>query len=192
MEILGLLDKLESNVTTSGRIPATRKVLLDMDKVLDMIDQIRIAVPKDVQEAEEILMKRESVVNQALMESRRIKSDAENESRHRLEQSELVKEAHRMAEETLSDAKRRADLLLQDAQRKAHQTTQDAQGFAEGRIQESSHYAQDVLLRLEQQLSSLLNSVRRGLDTLDVVQKGETKATQTAGEHREKREKVEA
>lgn len=173
MEILNLLDKMETLATTSGRIPATKKVILDMDRLLELVDQVRLAVPKDVQEADEILMKRESVVNSALMEARRIRADAESESRNRVEESSLVKEANHRAEELLADAKRRADLLAQDTQRKAHQITLEAQQYADGRIGEATHYAQEVLLKLEQQLSALLNSVRRGLDALDTTKEPE-------------------
>lgn len=167
MEILAMLDKLESLVTTSGRIPATRKAVVDADKLLDLVDQIRLAVPKGIQDAEEILMKRESLVNHAVQEARRIKSEAEHESRAKVDDNMVVKEAGRKAEEVMAEARRKADLMLQDSQRKAHQITHDAQQFADSRVNEASHYAQEVLLKLEQQLSSLLNSIRRGLDTLD-------------------------
>ncbi|MSQ11525.1 MAG: hypothetical protein EXR48_02330 [Dehalococcoidia bacterium] len=171
MEVLNLLDKLESIVTTSGRIPATKKAIVDIDRLLDVVDQIRLALPQGIQEADEILMKRESVVNHAVLEARRIKSEAENELRGRLTESNLVKEATQKAEEVLADAKRRADMLLQDSQRKAHQLTQEAEGFAEARTDEANHYTQETLLKLEQQLSSLLNSIRRGLDALDTPAK---------------------
>lgn len=167
MEILALLDKLETLVTTSGRIPATKKAVVDSDKLLDLVDQIRLAVPKGIQDADEILMKRESVVNHAVQEARRIKAEAEHDSRTRVEESTLVKESNKRAEEILAEAKRRSDMLLQDTQRKTYQMTQEAQQFADGRVSEASHYAQEVLLKLEQQLSALLNSIRRGLDTLD-------------------------
>jgi vacuolar-type H+-ATPase subunit H len=169
MEILNLLDKLESMVTTSGRIPATKKAMVDMDRLLDLVDQIRLALPKEVQEAEEILMKRESVLNTALLEARRIKADADNQSRSRVDESTVVKEANQRAEDVLADAKRKSDLMLQDAQRKALQIAQDAEAFSHQRVGEASQYAQDVLLRLEQQLSTVLNSIRRGLDTLDTA-----------------------
>ncbi|MSP78574.1 MAG: hypothetical protein EXR67_03330 [Dehalococcoidia bacterium] len=167
MEILALLDKLESTVQSSGKIPATKKVVIDGDRLLDLIDQIRLAIPKSVQEADEILMKRESVVNQALLEARRMKSEADVESRKRIDTNEVVKEANKKAEEIVSEAKRRGDMMVQDAQRKAHQITGEAEQFADGRIQEASHYAQETLLSMEKQLSTTLNTIRRGLDSLE-------------------------
>ncbi|MBI4233350.1 MAG: hypothetical protein HY686_02820 [Chloroflexi bacterium] len=170
MEILSLIDKLEGLVTSSARVPATRKVLIDADRVLDMVDQLRLAVPKDVQEAQEVLAKREGVINQALLEARRIKNSADEESRSRVDQSEIMRGANSKADEVLSETKKRADAMIQDAQRKAHNIMQEAQGFSDTRYNEANHYAQETLYKLEQELSNLLNGVRRGLDLLGAEQ----------------------
>ena len=74
MEILNHVDRLESLATSAGRVPKTRKVLMDLDKVLELVDQIRLDIPKDIQEAEEVLEKREALINQSLMDARRIKA----------------------------------------------------------------------------------------------------------------------
>ena len=170
MEILNHVDRLESLATSAGRVPKTRKVLMDLDKVLELVDQMRLGIPKDIQEAEEVLEKREALINQSLMDARRIKGSAEEESRNKVDESEISTAARQQAEEVLADAKQRSDALLQDAQRKAHQTMQEAQGFGEGRVTEANTYAHETLRDLEQHLSAVLNSVRRGLDSLEQLQ----------------------
>jgi len=167
MEILSLIDRLETTVSSSVRVPGTRKVVLDADKMLEMVDELRLSVPKDLQEAHELMAMRETVINQALLDARRIKASAEEESRKQVDETEIVSQANEKAEELMSDAKRRADALLQDSQRQAHQMAQEAQSFQETRVKESNQYSYEVLARLEQQLSSVLNSVRLGLDSLE-------------------------
>lgn len=167
MEILSLIDRLETLITTSPRLPATKKVILDTERVLELVDHLRLAVPRDVQEAQDILARREGVINAALLEARKIKADAERESQARLEQSEIMKQANAKAEEVIADAKHRADMLVADAQRKAQRILADAQATAEQRVSEANRYAQEVLYRLEESLSGALNSVRRGLDALE-------------------------
>ncbi|MFA4844863.1 MAG: hypothetical protein WC632_07970 [Candidatus Margulisiibacteriota bacterium] len=44
MEILGLIDTLESMILDSTRVPFTKKLLVDEEKVLKLIDKIRIVV----------------------------------------------------------------------------------------------------------------------------------------------------
>jgi cell division septum initiation protein DivIVA len=167
VELLALIDRLETLVTTTPRLPATKKVLLDVDRVLEVVDRLRLAIPRDVQEAQEILARREGVINAALLEARKIKAEAEREGQARLEQSEIVKQAQAKAEEILAEAKGRADMLMADAQRKAQRILAEAQATAEQRVNESTRYAQEVLRRLEESLTGALNAVRRGLDSLE-------------------------
>jgi dsDNA-specific endonuclease/ATPase MutS2 len=155
MEILALLDKLESTVSTSARLPGTHKTLVDARQMLDLVDQLRLSVPKDIRQSQEMLAQREAIVNQALLEARRVKASAQEESRTQVMNSTIVKEAEAKAEETLAEAKRRADALVQDAQRKAHEVMQGAQHFSDDRITDSNNYTKETLFRLEQQLASV-------------------------------------
>jgi vacuolar-type H+-ATPase subunit H len=166
MEILNLIDRLETAVSSSARLPATRKIVLDADRMLELVDQMRLAMPRDMQDVQELMAKREAIINQALLESRRIKSSAETESRKQIDESEIVQKANQLADEIVSEAKRRGDAMLQDSQRQAHQVTQEAQAIQEGTMKDCTQYSFEVLSRLEQQLSSVLNSVRLGLDSI--------------------------
>ena len=173
MEILTLIDKLENYVTASARIPGTHKVVMNIEWLLQTVDQLRVAIPKDVQDSQDMLGQREAIINQSLLDARRIKASAEEESRNQVDESSIVQEAESKAEEILADAKRRADALLQDSQRKAHDAMQEAEHFSDTRVTESNRYATETLFRLEQQLASVLNAVRRGLDTLEEHQRAE-------------------
>ncbi len=46
MDILQLIDRLEELFNESKNIPLTRNVMVDEDRMLDIIDQMRIAIPK--------------------------------------------------------------------------------------------------------------------------------------------------
>ena len=48
MDILQLIDRLEELFNESKTIPLTRNVMVDEDRMLDIIDQMRIAVPEEV------------------------------------------------------------------------------------------------------------------------------------------------
>ena len=167
MEILTLVDKLETALGSSARVPATKKVVVDLGRMMEMVDQMRLAIPKDIQDAQDMLSQRETIINQSLLDARRIKASAADESRIKVNESKIVTDAETKSDELLTDAKRRADALLQDAQRGAHDLTQKAQTFGNSQVRESNRYAQDVLARLETQLSSVLNSIRLGLDSLE-------------------------
>ena len=167
MEVLALLDKLEALINSSG-LRLGKKAMVDSDRVLELVDQIRLALPKTVQEAQDLLVRREGVINTALLEARRIKASSEEEARRMVEQSQVVREAQQKAEEIVANGRKQASTLIQEAERKAHQLMQEADVFAQQRYTESTKYAQQLLLQLEENLSTLLNTVRRGLDAIQV------------------------
>ena len=167
MDLLTLVDKLESMATASGKFPGTRKIMIEQDKLLELVDQMRLGVPRDIVEAEELMARREAIINQSLLDARRIKSSAEEEGRNKVHDSEIVSQAHKKAEQMIVEAQEQADGIVMDAQKKAHRLMQDAQTFADQRFEEANQYAHETLYHLEMHLSTVLNSVRRGLDSLE-------------------------
>jgi len=156
MEILELIDALEELASSSRKLPVAHRSLVDPAKLLELVDQLRIAVPKDVQEAQEILGKREQIINASLLEAKRIKNAAENESRARLDENELVKKAQKRAEEITEEAQRRAQRMLDQSEAEVRRRRADA-----------DQYAQGVLYKLEQQVSDILGTVRKGIELLE-------------------------
>lgn len=167
MDLLNLVDKLESMATASGKFPGTRKIMIEQDKLLELVDQMRLGIPRDIVEAEELMARREAIINQSLLDARRIKSSAEEEGRNKVHDSEIVSQANKRSEDMLAEAQEQADGIVMDAQKKAHRLMQDAQSFADQRFEEANQYAHETLYHLEMHLSTVLNSVRRGLDSLE-------------------------
>ena len=121
---------------------------------------MRVAVPKDIMEAEEVLQRRDDILSQSLVEARRIRATAESEYRSRIDESELVKKAEEEGAR-----------VVEEAQQKAQRILDIADSDAKTRRASSDQYAQDVLYQLEQQVAGILSTVRRGIDALDVQQK---------------------
>jgi len=167
MDIVNTIDRLEALVTTSIKLPVAQRTLLNAKKMQELMDQLRLAVPQDVRAAEEILEKKDEVLNQAEVERRRIKAQAEEEFRARLSQTEVMKEAERKAAE-----------LLAEAERKVSRMTAQADVEARTKKAEADAYTAKALRNLERQLASNLTSIRNGLallsgfDTYEVVATG--------------------
>ncbi len=156
MDIFGIVDQLEEMATAGRKLPLGRKALIDPDKLLELVDQLRVAVPKDVIEARDILSKREQLLTHTLGEARRIRSSAETEFRSRVDDNELTKEA-----------KKQADKALEDAQQKVQRILDMADRDAAARRVAADRYAQEVLYKLEQEVAGTLATVRNGIETLE-------------------------
>jgi F0F1-type ATP synthase membrane subunit b/b' len=145
MDILHLVDRLEELFNKSHAIPLTHNVIVDEDKFLDIIDQMRISVPEEVKKAQEVFTKKDRVMAQAQEEANRTLALARDKADDLIDKEALV-----------SDAKRRADQIVEQARVEAENIKAGA-----------DNYAQESLLNLEHAMEQLLTQVRNGIQLLE-------------------------
>lgn len=145
MDILHLVDRLESLFTQSHLIPLTAFRLVDEDRALELIDQMRISIPEEVKKAKRVHQERDRIVAQAHEEASRLVELAQAEA------GELVQR----------------DVISSAAERRAQTIIERAQREAETIKVESDHYVIGVLSELEEHLMRSLSVVRNGLDKLE-------------------------
>ena len=130
------------------------------EELLDIIDRLRVSVPEDIREARQLIQQRDGVMEEALVQAKKITDAAEEEFRARLRESEIVKAAQASVQKILSEAERKAETVLADAERVARTRKEDA-----------DRYTLEVLRKLNEQLSTFLTSVRKGMEALEVEHK---------------------
>ena len=155
MDIINIMDKLEALVQTSSKVPATRNRLVDSDKMAELLEQLRLAVPQEVRSSQEVLDKKDTIINQAQIDARRTMNEAEEEFRTRLDQNDLVVAARHKAQQMVEEAEWRADKSVEQAETESRNTRVDADA-----------YAVQTLRNLEHELTNVLGAVRKGLDAL--------------------------
>jgi cell division septum initiation protein DivIVA len=144
MDILHLIDRLEEILNESRAFPFTHNVFVDEDRVLDLIDQMRVAIPEEVKKAQQLLAQRDRLLAQAQEEAARTLSLAREKS------DQLVER----------------DAIVQAAQARAEQIIAQAHLDIESSRHEADDYALDTLTRLEMEMERSLNQVRNGIRTL--------------------------
>ena len=58
MDLLSALNELEELIENSGRVPLTRKVMVNEDSILDLLDRIRTTIPEEIRQAKWIIQER--------------------------------------------------------------------------------------------------------------------------------------
>jgi hypothetical protein len=53
VDILHLIDRLEELLNQSRPFPFTHNVMIDEDRMLDIIDQMRVAIPEEIKKAQQ-------------------------------------------------------------------------------------------------------------------------------------------
>ena len=82
-----MVDRLETLINTSKVVPVSGSLLVDKKKVLELVDQLRLAIPQEVKQAEEVLIQKDQIMNNAMVEARRAKSQAEDQFMEKLNQN---------------------------------------------------------------------------------------------------------
>jgi len=144
MDILHLVDRLEELFNESRPIWLTHSVIVDEDRMLDLIDQMRVAIPEEIKNAQQVITQRDRILAQAKEEANRTISLAREKAEKRLENHEMIQ-----------SAKVRANQIIEEA----HKESAIAQ-------QEADKYILDSLVELESQVERLLNQVQNGIRTL--------------------------
>jgi septum formation inhibitor MinC len=155
MDIVNVIDKLDALVSTSSKVPGTHSRLVDAEKISELVEQLRLAIPQDMRAAQEVIEKKDSIINQAQVDARRTRVEAEEEFSSRLEQNELLIAARRQAQE-----------MMEEAEQRAHKLTTQAERESTNNRAEADAYVTQSLRNLEREMTSVLTIVRKGLETL--------------------------
>lgn len=145
MDILHLIDRLEELFNEGKAIPFTHNVAVDEDRMLDIIDQMRIAIPEEVKKAQQLLSQRDRVMAQAQEEANRTLQLAREKADDIISKDNIVLEAQRRAEQIVAQARADADATRRDA----------------------DDYVIESLQRLQNELERSLNQVHNGIRTLE-------------------------
>lgn len=141
MDILHLVDRLEELLNRSRPFPLTHNVIVDEDKMLDLIDQMRVAIPDEVKKAQQVLAQRDRILAQAQEEANRTLAIAREKSEQLVER----------------------DAIVQAAQARAEQIVNQARAEIENTRHDADDYVIETLTRLEMELDRTLSQVRNGI-----------------------------
>lgn len=144
MDILHLVDRLEELFNESRPIWLTHSVIVDEDRMLDIIDQMRVAIPEEIKKAQQIITQRDRILAQAKEEANRTLTLARDKAEKSLEDDEIIQAAKTRAEQILDQARKEAAVSQREADK----------------------YILDSLTTLEVQMERILNQVRNGIHTL--------------------------
>ncbi len=144
MDILHLVDRLEEVLNQSRSFWFTSQVVVDEDRILDLIDQMRVAIPDEVKKAQQLLAQRDRILAQAQEEANRTLAIAREKSEQLVERDAIVQAAQARSEQILVQARAQAETTRRDA----------------------DEYVLDTLMRLEMELDRSLTQARNGIRTL--------------------------
>lgn len=133
-----LIEMLEDIIHDATRVPFGKKSMVDVDKINDIVSDMRMVLPMEIQQAQKVVSDKNSIISDAKREAESIIRKAEQRRAELIEESDVMKEARRRATEIISSAQSRCtDLRV---------STND--------------FADKMLLRVEELLTTDLNNLK--------------------------------
>lgn len=167
MDLLALVDRLEELVGSAQKMPIGSRAIVDRRRLLDIVDQMRIAIPQEVREAREMVAQREQHRLEAEEEARLIIAQAEDRAERMVEQHELTLAARKRAEEVANLAEERLNERIEQANADIEHRIGESRRLAEQQMDAADEYARELLQRLDRQLQAFVRSVQSGISQLD-------------------------
>jgi vacuolar-type H+-ATPase subunit H len=158
IDILYLLDRLEEVLNSGSRVPFMgSRTLIDEQECLDILDQIRVALPEEIKQARRVTAERDSIIAEAQTRAQQIIREAEERAAEKVQEHALVRQAQARAEQVEAEAERRSAEIRREAE----------------------EYVYETLLNLENDLEQLLQTVRKGTRALRGTAEGPRVSSRT-------------
>ncbi|MGH8002432.1 MAG: DivIVA domain-containing protein [Brasilonema sp.] len=171
------LNRLEEMILAGFNIPLTRRTIVDEDKLLDQLDEIRLSLPEVFQEAAAIIQQKEEIFLEAEEYGQQIVDAAQAKRSQILDESDIIQQAERsaaelrrqvqqecegMLQETLEEVDRKRRACQQEIEEMRRQAVAEAEAVEQG----ADDYADSVLENIEQNLLDMLRIIRNGRQQL--------------------------
>ena len=144
MDIQHLVDRLEDLIDEGRHLFGTKFTMVDEERALEIIDQMRISIPEEIEKAARTIQLKDRVLAEANEEAARIVQQARQHSEDLIDDQEMVKQA-----------KVRAEYVIEQAKIEAEKITREA-----------DEYVLVQLSQLEQQFAHSLDEIRNGIQIM--------------------------
>ncbi len=144
MDIQHLVDRLEDLIDEGRHIWMTKLTMIDEERALEIIDQMRISIPEEVDKANRVLNQRDRLLAQANEEAARIIDLAKEKGETLIQRDAITQAAQNRAANIIEQARQEADTIRNDA----------------------DSYVLDVLREFETHLLKTLTVVRNGINKI--------------------------
>ena len=157
IKVLSLLDELEELLTSSNKVPFSDKCVVDMDTAQSIIDDIRMNLPQDLQQARWICQQKDDILNDAKTNYNKVIMSATDQAESLIENSAIKREAEKRAAVTKAEAENHAghlkmrtyeyiDKLLYDMQ-------SDISSIANSYLQPMNDFIAETIDNINQQVN---------------------------------------
>ncbi|MGI6110272.1 MAG: hypothetical protein ACOYB8_10595 [Eubacteriaceae bacterium] len=147
MKVLELIDEMQKIVENGSTLPFSSKALINPEEALDILDDIREALPDELVQAQEVLSKKNAILVEAQNDADRIRSEATKRLEEMINTNEITRNATEQAERILENAQNSAKDIRVGTQ----------------------HYSDKILYKLQVQLKAINDTIEEDRKELKTI-----------------------
>ncbi len=139
MNVEALIDELEEVIEKGFKLPLTDKLIIEYDRVKEIISELKLALPQEIRQAQNIVKDSSDIISNAKKEADAIVKVAEEKQMVMLNQNEIVRQANLKAKGILDDAENKSSQIKTNV----------------------NAYIENTLKRADEMLTANLNDIKR-------------------------------
>ena len=144
MDVLNLLEKIEDIIEDASKLPLSNKIMIDKEEILEVINDIRLKLPDEINRASWVAKERQRILTEAQNEAEELIQKVKEQQRILIEESEITRLA-----------KQNANALLQEADVKANAMKEGAY-----------NYSDEILSKLQDKIRDINNIIEENREVL--------------------------
>lgn len=144
MDVLNLLEKIEDIVEDASKLPLSNKIMIDKEEILEVINDIRLKLPDEINRASWVAKERQRILTEAQNEAEELMEKVKQQQKILIDESEITRHA-----------KQNANQLLQEAEVKANAMKEGAY-----------NYSDEILSQLQNKIREINNIIEQNREVL--------------------------
>ena len=159
-DVIELLDRLYSMISEAWGVPlGNDKCIIEREKALDIINEIKAVMPSSLAEAKRLVAARDEFIGNAKKEAEALRKSSEERARAMVEEQEVIRTARARSAEMISTAEAKSAELRRLA----------------------GNYVDDVMRRAEESLRESLNTIQSAHSAVQSANSGQTPTSSATG-----------
>ena len=111
IKLMSLLEELEDLITSSSKMPFSEKGIIDLDVAQKIMEDIRLNLPRDIQQAKWLNSEKDRIIGDAKREYNRMINEAKDQVEYLVNNNSITKDAQKRADAVLKEAENHANYM---------------------------------------------------------------------------------
>ncbi len=167
MEIENILEEIENLVASSNRVPFLDKVMIDDVELFRLMDVLRSELPREIQDARDIVKRRDAIIQAAQTEADRLVDGAKREANQTIEQAKAYAQKAVEENEIVLQAREQERQIMDQTMAAANKLKTETEQYAEQLRTSADSYANQVFNHVIESVGEALQAVQQAKGQLN-------------------------